>query len=71
MHNRIVNSDAFFVLLQNYATPRKSNLYITGLLNCPKSGKNARIVMVEGIVAGQTFDLISLENLSYVVYGIN
>jgi len=27
--------------------------------------------MVEGTVAGQTFDLFSLENLSYVVYGIN
>jgi len=27
--------------------------------------------MVEGTVAGQTFDLISLENLSYVVYGID
>jgi len=27
--------------------------------------------MVEGTIAGQTFDLISLENLSYVVYGIN
>lgn len=27
--------------------------------------------MVEQTVAGQTFDLISLEYLSYVVYGIN
>lgn len=29
---------------------RTRNLYATSLLNCPKSGKNARIVMVEGTV---------------------
>jgi hypothetical protein len=34
-------------------TLRKRNPYATGLLNCPKSGKNARIVMVEGTVVGQ------------------
>jgi len=26
------------------------SVYVTGLLNCPKSDKNARIVMVEGTV---------------------
>jgi hypothetical protein len=35
--------------LPHYAkhTHRRSNLYVTGLLNCAKSGKNARFAMVE------------------------
>jgi hypothetical protein len=35
-----------FTPLFRTSTLRKCNLHVTGLLNCPKLGKNARIVMV-------------------------